>query len=122
MTIKQIEEQLQVTRANVRFYEKEGLLFPRRNPLNGYREYSAEDVETLRKILFFRSLEVPIEKIRLYKEGKLGLHGILEAQVRKLQEEQETALQMKVCAKSCWSKRSRALLPSPFPGRWMTDP
>lgn len=93
MTIKEIEEQLQVTRANVRFYEKEGLLFPRRNPLNGYREYSREDVETLRKILFFRGLDVPIEKIRLYMEGKLGLHGILREQIRRMQEKQEMAVQ-----------------------------
>lgn len=93
MTIKEIEEHLQVSRANVRFYEKEGLLFPRRNPLNGYREYSEEDVEILRKILFFRGLDVPIEKIRLYMEGKLGLHGILREQIRRVQEKQEAAVQ-----------------------------
>lgn len=93
MTIKEIEEQLQVTRANVRFYEKEGLLFPRRNPLNGYREYSDEDVEILRKNIFFRSLDVPVGKIRLYMEGKLELHGILKEQMQRMQEKQEEALQ-----------------------------
>ena len=40
MTIKEVEEELNVTRANVRFYEKEGLLTARRNPINGYRDYS----------------------------------------------------------------------------------
>lgn len=93
MTIKEIEEQLRVTRANVRFYEKEGLLFPRRNPLNGYREYSEEDVEILRKIIFFRGLDVPIEKIRFYMEGKLGLYEILREQICRAQEKQEAAVQ-----------------------------
>ncbi|HCT90222.1 MAG TPA: hypothetical protein DF613_02385 [Lachnospiraceae bacterium] len=100
MTIKEIEERLQVTRANVRFYEKEGLLFPRRNPLNGYREYSEEDVETLRKIVFFRSLDVSIEKIRLYMEEKVGLHEILEEQICQIREKQETAMQARsLCEK-----------------------
>ena len=73
MTIKEVENELGITRANVRFYEKEGLIFPKRNPLNDYRDYSKEDVETLRRILFLRSLEVPLESIRLLEQGKLLL-------------------------------------------------
>ena len=45
MTIREVEKELGITRANVRFYEKEGLIFPKRNPVNDYRDYSAEDVE-----------------------------------------------------------------------------
>ena len=43
MTIKEVEQNLNVPRATVRFYEKEGLLSPVRGE-NGYREYSEEDV------------------------------------------------------------------------------
>ena len=39
MTIKEIENLSGMTRANIRFYETEGLLRPARNS-NGYRNYS----------------------------------------------------------------------------------
>ena len=37
MTIKEIEDRSGMTRANVRFYESEGLLHPERKE-NGYRD------------------------------------------------------------------------------------
>ena len=48
MTIKEVEQYLEVPRATVRFYEKEGLIRPERGG-NGYRDYSEEDVEKLRQ-------------------------------------------------------------------------
>lgn len=48
MKINEIEELLQISRANVRFYEKEGLLHPKRGD-NGYRDYSEEDIACLKK-------------------------------------------------------------------------
>ena len=42
MTIKEMEELAGMPRANIRFYEAEGLLAPARN-VNGYRDYSQED-------------------------------------------------------------------------------
>ncbi len=64
MTIKEVEQRLKITRANVRFYEKEGLIFPKRNPLNDYRDYSEEDVKSLSKIIFLREIGIPIADIR----------------------------------------------------------
>ena len=46
MTIKEVEQLTGITRQNIRFYEREGLITPRRNPENQYREYSADDVKT----------------------------------------------------------------------------
>lgn len=46
MTIKEHEKILEIPRATVRFYEKEGLITPIRED-NGYRDYSEEDVERL---------------------------------------------------------------------------
>lgn len=77
MTIREVEEALHVTRANVRFYEKEGLIAPKRNPINDYRDYSTKDVETLRRILYLRSLEVSIEDIRKLTQGKKELSEVL---------------------------------------------
>ena len=39
MTIKEAEEQTGLSRSNIRFYEKEGLVKPRRNAGNSYRDY-----------------------------------------------------------------------------------
>ncbi len=55
MTIKELEERTGLSRANIRFYEKEGLLSPLRRE-NGYREYTEEDVQTLQRIKLLRSL------------------------------------------------------------------
>ena len=55
MNIKQAEELTGVSRQNIRFYEREGLLLPERNPENGYREYTEEHIEILKKIRLLRS-------------------------------------------------------------------
>ena len=51
MTIKEVETLLEIPRASVRFYEKEGLISPTRSS-NSYRDYSEEDVANLMKIIF----------------------------------------------------------------------
>lgn len=69
MKVKDVEELLQLTRANIRFYEKEGLLNPQRNE-NGYRTYSEEDIEQLKKIILFRKLGVPVQDIKKIFNGE----------------------------------------------------
>ena len=63
MKVKDVEELLLIARANIRFYEKEGLLSPERSE-NGYRSYSKEDVEKLKKIVLFRKLGISISDIK----------------------------------------------------------
>ena len=55
MKIKEMEERSQMTRANIRFYESEGFLSPKREE-NGYLEYSESDLEILLRIKLLRSL------------------------------------------------------------------
>ena len=64
MTIKEVEKKLNISRANIRFYEKEGLLEPKRCD-NEYRDYSEDDLKRLEKILLFRKCNISIENIRL---------------------------------------------------------
>lgn len=59
MTIKEVEKKLNITRANIRFYEKEGLLEPKRCD-NEYRDYSEDDLKRLEKILLFRKCNISI--------------------------------------------------------------
>lgn len=50
MKIKDVEKQVGISKANIRFYEEEGLIHPARNQENNYREYSEADVEQLQEI------------------------------------------------------------------------
>ena len=73
MKINQVEQLVGITKGNIRFYEKEGLLTPGRNNENGYRDYSDADVAWLKKIKLLRMLDVPIEEILRLKSGELTL-------------------------------------------------
>ena len=68
MKINEVEQLVGVTKRNIRFYEKEGLLSPGRTD-NGYRDYGEADVEALRKIKLLRKLGVPLEEIRRMQSG-----------------------------------------------------
>ena len=69
MKINEVEERVGITKRNIRFYEKEGLLTPQRNSDNGYRDYGEEEVEVLRKIKLLRKLDMPLEEIRRMQSG-----------------------------------------------------
>ena len=69
MKINEVEALAGITKKNIRFYEEQGLLSPRRNADNGYREYGDEEVQILRRIKLLRKLGVPIEEIRRMLDG-----------------------------------------------------
>ena len=92
MNIAEVERRTGLTRANIRFYEKEGLLSPARGA-NGYRDYTEADVETLRKIRLLRQLRVPVPEIRAVQAGEHALPetaarqlGVLERDIREGQQ------------------------------------
>ena len=69
LKINEVEALVGITKKNIRFYEAEGLLAPRRNSDNGYRDYGEAEVETLRRIKLLRKLGVPLEDIRQRLSG-----------------------------------------------------
>ena len=69
MKINEVEAQVGITKKNIRFYEEQGLLAPRRNSENGYREYGPLEVEQLRQIKLLRKLGVSLEEIRKMQAG-----------------------------------------------------
>lgn len=96
MKINEVEALSGIPKKNIRFYEEQGLLCPRRNPENGYRDYGDADLEVLRQIRLLRKLDVPIDEIRLMLSGSHTLgdgmrrHLIcLERQQRNLQQAME---------------------------------
>ena len=69
MKINEVEALVGITKKNIRFYEAEELLSPRRNSENGYRDYGDTDIATLRQIKLLRKLGVPLEEIRQMQQG-----------------------------------------------------
>lgn len=84
MTIKELEQRVEMTRANIRYYEKEGLLSVQRGE-NGYRDYSVEDEIQLKKIKLLRQLHVSVERIRQLQAGTCDLATAMKEQVNELQ-------------------------------------
>lgn len=71
MKINEVEACVGITRKNIRFYESEGLLSPRRNRDNGYRDYGKAEIEILKQIKLLRKLGFPLEEIRKMQKGEL---------------------------------------------------
>lgn len=89
MTIKEIEELSGMTRANIRFYEAEGLLSPAREE-NGYRDYSEENLAILKRIKLLRSLHIPLEEIKAIQSGAVNLTTVLNRQLAQLTADRES--------------------------------
>ncbi|MBR0153888.1 MAG: MerR family transcriptional regulator, partial [Lachnospiraceae bacterium] len=108
MTIKEMESASGISRANIRYYEAEGLLHPARGE-NGYRDYSEEDLGLLKKIQLCRILGFSLEKIRRMIGGEADLEKTARERVEAIGEERY-ALQAaeRVCRQICEDRASFA--------------
>lgn len=88
MTIKDMERLVGITKANIRFYEKEGLLSPARSE-NNYRDYTEEDRAALEKVKYLRQMGITVSDIRLFQQGKCSLEQLLTEREKQLEEEAE---------------------------------
>ena len=101
MTIKEVEELSNMTRANIRFYEKEGLITPQRDS-NGYRNYTEQDVDILKRIRLLRTVHLGLEEIRSLSEKESELTDVLLIHLRTLKNEQKDLEQSKaICEQLC---------------------
>jgi DNA-binding transcriptional MerR regulator len=64
MKVKEIATAASVTPDTVRFYTREGLLNPARNPENNYQQFDAEDLQRLRFARKARQLGFSLQEIR----------------------------------------------------------
>lgn len=87
MTIKEIETLSGLPRANIRYYEAEGLITPRRAE-NGYRDYSQADADTLLRIKLLRALGLTIEQLKTLARGEAALDAVLAERLQAMQQEQ----------------------------------
>ena len=63
MTINEIAKELNITKRAMKYYEEQGLIKVAKDS-NGYRNYSEQDVETLRVISVYRKLGISISDIK----------------------------------------------------------
>ena len=89
MRIKEVEELVGITRKNIRFYEKEGLLNPGRELENSYRDYTEEDIRRLRVIKLLRKMDMPISSIGDVLEKRISLHDALHLHSLLLEEQRQ---------------------------------
>ena len=89
MNIKDAEQLSGVSRQNIRFYEREGLLVSDRNPVNDYREYNDSHIVTLKQIRILRMLDMPIEQIKAIQSGNIPLKDAVQIQKQKLETQVE---------------------------------
>lgn len=83
MRTGEVEKLTEIKEANIKFYEREGLINPRRNG-NGYRDFSDEDVKRINQIKTLRLLEVPIPEIKKLFDGEVPLKDVLEERLNSM--------------------------------------
>ncbi len=97
MRIKEVEELTGITSKNIRFYEKEGLISPKRSE-NGYRDYSNEDIEILKSIKLYRKLDISLEDIKLMQKNILSVDKCMDKYYKFMQEKiKELNAARKIC-------------------------
>lgn len=86
MLLNKIAKEVGMTKRAIKYYEEKGLLSIKKDD-NGYRNYTQEDVETLKKISIYRKLGISIDDIKklLETDDKKLLLSIYN---QKLQEKQ----------------------------------
>ena len=84
MKMKEAEARTGLDRKNIRYYESEELLAPRRTEGNRYRDYSEEDIQRLLEIRFLRQLGIPIRDIRGYFEGRLSVSDLMRMRLDRI--------------------------------------
>lgn len=95
MTIKEMEARTGLARANIRFYEAEGLIAPERKA-NGYRDYSEDDLAILQRIKLLRTLHMSLEEIKAVHAGDHTLAQALERHLEQLELDQADLQRSKV--------------------------
>ena len=97
MKINEVEAQVGITKKNIRFYEEQGLLSPRRNSENGYRDYGENEVAVLRRIKLMRKLGVPLEEIRRMQGGGTVADGMRRHLVTLEREQKSLEQSIQLC-------------------------
>lgn len=98
MNTKQAEELTGISRQNIRYYERQGLLEPARETGNAYRDYSDEDIRRLKLIKMLRMLDMPLKEIENVLKGEVPLkEAVTRQQGSLLKQQQQLQAAIEVC-------------------------
>jgi MerR family Zn(II)-responsive transcriptional regulator of zntA len=81
MNVQEVATQTALPPQVIRYYARIGLLKPARNPSNGYRQFSARDVECVRLIRMAQKLGFTLRDIKVML-GALGTPELSEDWIR----------------------------------------
>lgn len=91
MLIGEIADFFGISRKAIRLYEKKGILKPVKvDASNGYRYYSAQQVQQLNALLELKSFGFSLDEIKMILDGKTAKASLLEMLEKKRQAWQET--------------------------------
>lgn len=88
MNIKEVEKVTGLTKANIRFYEEEGLVCPKRNEQNNYRIYTEVEIKRLQEVKKLRLLGISIPEIQKIYAEELSLQKAMERRLKEIREEE----------------------------------
>lgn len=95
MLISEVEHIVGLSKKSIRYYEKNGLLSPKRNSENDYRIYNEEDIRKLKVIKFLREINVSIRELKLLNENKITLNECMREQIKKIEREEDNYQKIK---------------------------
>ena len=61
--IGEVANILGVSADTIRYYEKAGIVYSKKDPSNGYRYFTPADIYALLDVLFYRSMDIPVRTI-----------------------------------------------------------
>lgn len=76
MLIHEVAKKCNITKKAIQYYVEQGLVVPRILE-NGYSDFSEKDIEILKKVSLYRSLDLSVSEIKRVLESKEVLKGIL---------------------------------------------
>ena len=90
MQINEVIQKVDLTKRAIKYYEEQGLISVNKDK-NGYRNYSEEDVKTLKEISVYRKLGISIKdiKVLLNTKDKQLLENINKEKLSKIKENQK---------------------------------
>ncbi|MGM9985788.1 MAG: MerR family transcriptional regulator [Bacillaceae bacterium] len=96
LKIGEMSTLFQVSTDTLRYYDKEGILCPKKDEQSGYRYYEPIHIEQLYYIVFLRSLGASIQEINylLHNRTLKNMKKLLEERKKHLQEEIERLQQL----------------------------
>lgn len=101
MNIKEVEKITGLTKANIRFYEEEGLVQPKRNEQNNYRIYTEVEIKRLQEVKKLRLLGISIPEIQKIYAEELSLQKTMERRLKEIREEERLLQETRaICQKA----------------------